>query len=142
VKSRLQVVSPPAKPLMIFDGDCDFCKVWIHRWATATAGRVDFLPYQDSALSARFPELPQSECERAVQLIATDGSVYNGAEAALRALAFNPARRRLFIWYSKSRWFAAAAEGAYRLIAGHRKFFSRLTRLTSKGTTTRARRPT
>jgi predicted DCC family thiol-disulfide oxidoreductase YuxK len=128
---------------MIFDGDCDFCRMWIRRWEMATAGRVDFLPYQDSSLPARFPELPLSECERAVQLIETDGSIYSGAEAALRALACNPARRRLFTWYSQSRLFAVAAEGSYRFIAGHRKFFSRLTRLIGGRTTTGAdQRPT
>src|SRR5205823_5910169 len=59
----------------------------------------------------------------------TDGSVYSGAEAALRALAHNPHEQWLLDWYEHSPVFAHTSEKAYRFVAGHRRFFSALTRL-------------
>src|ERR1051326_2124910 len=76
VQSALRVASPPAKPLMIFDGDCNFCAFWICRWQGATGERVEYLPFQDPSIAARFPELPRDEFERAVQLLEPDGAVY------------------------------------------------------------------
>jgi predicted DCC family thiol-disulfide oxidoreductase YuxK len=128
VKSHLRVASPPAKPLMIYDGDCSFCIRWIERWQKAVGGRVDFWPFQDPRMAAQFPEVPSTLCEQAVQFIETDGRVFDGAEAAFRALAYNPAQGRILRWYLRFPWFAAMAEWAYRLVARRRALFSRLTR--------------
>ena len=32
---------PLARPLMIFDGDCEFCRAWIARWRQYTGTAVD-----------------------------------------------------------------------------------------------------
>src|SRR5205823_634482 len=106
VKSDVRVASPPAKPLMIFDGDCNFCKFWVARWLLTTGDRVDYLPFQDPSLSARFPELTRERFETAVHLIEPDGSVYSGGEAAFRALACNPRAHWLLHWYEHSPTFA------------------------------------
>src|SRR5436190_1413005 len=39
-ESHLRVANPPHKPLMIWDGECHFCKRWIERWREITAGEV------------------------------------------------------------------------------------------------------
>lgn len=114
---------------MVYDGDCNFCTCWIHRWKRITGDRVDYLSYQDPQVAAQFPELPITRFEHAVQLITPDGNVYEAAEAVFRSLAFNPHRAWLFNWYSHSPMFARISESSYRLVAGHRKFFSWLTRL-------------
>ena len=62
-----RVANPPSKTLMVYDGDCGFCKLWIARWRETTAGAVDYEPLQEAA--ARFPEVPRAEFERAVKLI-------------------------------------------------------------------------
>jgi predicted DCC family thiol-disulfide oxidoreductase YuxK len=129
VKSELKAVSPPPKPVVIFDGDCKFCGLWIRRWQAITGDKVDYRPFQDASVTAQFPELPRERFENAVHLIETDGSTYSGAEAALRALAYNPRRRWLLSWYERSPAFARASECAYRFIARHRRFFSVLTRI-------------
>jgi predicted DCC family thiol-disulfide oxidoreductase YuxK len=129
VQSALRVASPPAKPLMIFDGDCNFCAFWICRWQGATGERVEYLPFQDPSIAARFPELPRDEFERAVQLLEPDGAVYSGAEAACRALAHNPHEQWLLDWYVHSPVFARTLEWGYGFVASHRRFFSALTRL-------------
>ncbi|HKW28027.1 MAG TPA: lipase maturation factor family protein, partial [Verrucomicrobiae bacterium] len=93
-----------------------------------TREQVDYLPAQDPAIATRFPEIPREQFDTAVQLIESDGTVYSGAEAVFRALA----RRPHYQWprrtYENSPAFADITEWAYRLVAGNRTFFSRLTR--------------
>jgi len=125
----VRVASPPAKPVLIYDGDCDFCSLWIGRWRQGVGERLDYLPFQHAAVAACFPEVPRGRFEAAVQLIETDGCVYGGAEAVFRALAHHPRGRRLLRWYQGSTLFARASESAYRVIAAHRRFFFALTRL-------------
>jgi len=114
---------------MIFDGDCNFCSLWIRRWQHATGDVVDYLPFQDPRIAAQFPELPRGRFEAAVQLVEPDGAVYGGAEAVFRALAHKPREHWLLDWYYRAPAFARTAEWGYRLVARHRRFFSRLTRL-------------
>ena len=114
---------------MIYDGDCNFCSLWVHRWQHASGDHLDSLAFQDPGVAARFPEVPRGQFENAVQLIETDGRVYGGAEAVFRALAHNPRGDWLLGWYEHSHFFARAAEWGYRLAARHRGFFSALTRL-------------
>jgi predicted DCC family thiol-disulfide oxidoreductase YuxK len=116
------------KPLMIFDGDCNFCRRWISRWKQATGDRVDYLPFQEPGLFERFPQLRREDCERAVQLIDTDGRVYAAADAVFRALAVAP-RRRWTLWlYQEVPGVKPIIEWFYRVVARHRTGFSRLTR--------------
>ncbi|MSU59077.1 MAG: DUF393 domain-containing protein [Pedosphaera sp.] len=125
----MHVAAPPPKPLLIFDGECDFCGLWISRWRQSAGTRVDFLPFQDTSVGDRFPEIPRAQFERAVQLIETDGAVYGGAEAVFRLLAHPPGAQPWLRWYQASADFAKSAEAAYRFVAGHRPLFSWLTRI-------------
>jgi len=129
VKSALRVASPPAKPLLIYDGECNFCVLWMRRLQHSSGEHLDYLPFQDPRLAVDFPELSREQSETAVQLIEADGKVYSAAEALFRALAHNPHHQWLFHWYEYSPAFARATEWAYRFVAGHRRFFSALTRL-------------
>jgi hypothetical protein len=47
VRSTIEIASPPAKALMIYDGDCNFCSLWVHRWQHTTGDHLDYLPFQD-----------------------------------------------------------------------------------------------
>ena len=114
---------------MIYDGDCNFCSLWIHRWQVTTGDHLDYLPFQDPRVAARFPEVPRGQFETAVQLIESDGRVYGGAEAVFRALAHSPHGDWLLDWHEHSPVFARVTEWGYRLVARHRGFFSALTRL-------------
>ena len=124
----LHVAAPPSKPLLVFDGDCNFCRLWIRRWQQLTGDTVDYLPSQDPAVAAQFPEIPREQFNTAVVLIEVDGSVFSGAEAVFRTLAFNPKYYRLLTVYEKSPAFANLTGGAYRLVATNRTLFSLLTR--------------
>jgi len=129
MKCDLHVATPPPKPLMIFDGNCNFCTLWICRWQQATGDHVEYLPLQDARVAQQFPELPRERFEIAVHLIEPDGAVYTGAEAVFRALAHNPAKGRPLRWYQQSTGFAGATERCYRFVAEHRPLFSWLTRI-------------
>ncbi|TDI33180.1 MAG: DUF393 domain-containing protein [Acidobacteria bacterium] len=119
--------APSKRPVMVFDGDCGFCRIWIARWQRGNAG-IDYVPYQEAA--AWFPGISRDAFARAVHLIEPDGLVSRGACAVFRALALGRPRRRLPLWlYQHVPGVAASTEAAYRLVAGRRQFFSGLTRL-------------
>jgi|CXWL01.1.fsa_nt_gi predicted DCC family thiol-disulfide oxidoreductase YuxK len=114
------------RPVMIFDGDCGFCRLWIERWRSATGERVDYKPYQSEA--ARHPEIARESFAEAVHLIEADGRVSRGAQAVLRALSYVPGAFWLKHVY-RLPGFSVLAEAAYRFVAARRVVFSRLTRL-------------
>ncbi|HUA68453.1 MAG TPA: lipase maturation factor family protein, partial [Candidatus Saccharimonadales bacterium] len=128
MQSGIRVATPPPKPLMVFDGDCNFCTLWVRRWQQMTGENVNYLPAQDSSIPAQFPEIPREEFNTAVQLIESDGAVYSGAEAVFRTLAKNTDRKWLLRTYENSPAFADVTEWAYGLVARNRTFFSLLTR--------------
>lgn len=129
MRLALHVATPPAKPLLIFDGDCNFCRVWVHRWRHRTDNRVEYVPFQDPRVATVFPELPSQDFKTAVHLVETNGSVYSGAEAAFRALGHSDHEPLFLHLYERSPFFARVSETVYRFIANHRQLFSKLTRL-------------
>src|SRR5690606_20328658 len=120
VQNHRNVAAPPQKPLLVFDGDCRFCTLWIKRWQQTTGDCVDYLPFQDATVAERFPEIPRDAFETSVQLIEPDGRVFGGAHAALRTLAKNPRREWLLRAYERFPAFAQIAEFFYRLVARNR----------------------
>lgn len=124
---QLHVASPPPKPLMLFDGDCHFCRRWIERWKEATAGTVDYVTSQEAG--SRFPEISRKEFERAVQLIDPNGQVCSGAEAVFRALAYRKGRSSWLVLYRDVSGFAAVADALYGFVSQHRTLASGVTRL-------------
>jgi predicted DCC family thiol-disulfide oxidoreductase YuxK len=127
-----------AKPVMLYDGDCRFCRLWIRRWQQATGEAVDYFPFQDERIGQWYPELPRERLETAVHFIDASGAVYPGAEAVFRALATNPSRRWPLGLYQRFPWFAHCAERGYRFVAGHRSLFSWFTRMLWAGHVERA----
>jgi predicted DCC family thiol-disulfide oxidoreductase YuxK len=122
-----KVSLPPIEPLMIYDGDCEFCVFWIRRWKKMTGDKVRYAPFQDAMMLRQFPELSRAQCETAVQFIETDGQVFKGAEAALRSLIYSSGKAWLLKLYQRSRFFAWLGEMVYKFVARHRIFFSRIT---------------
>jgi predicted DCC family thiol-disulfide oxidoreductase YuxK len=124
----LRVAKPPTeRPLMIFDGDCNFCRHWIGRWQRSTGTRVDYLEFQK--LGERFPEIAQSSFEGAVQLVELDGRVSSGADAVFRLFDYSAKSPRSLALALRIPGFLALSRAAYRFIASHRVFFSKVTRL-------------
>ncbi len=117
---------PSERPLLVYDGDCGFCKHWVARWRAMAGERVQCEPFQQA--SARFPDVPVEQFRSAVQLIVPDGHVHSGAEAVFALLA-------LFPQYAWMRWLYHHVPGArpvcelgYGLVADHRSFWDRIDR--------------
>lgn len=115
----------PAKPTLLYDGDCGFCRRWIARWKSATGERVEYTPFQDVA--DQYPRITREQFESAVQLVLPDGSIHNGAEAVFRTLATAPGKRWLYFLYQYLPLFGPIARWFYRFVARHRGGFGTLT---------------
>jgi predicted DCC family thiol-disulfide oxidoreductase YuxK len=124
--SALRVAVPPARPLIIWDGDCHFCRHWIERWRVMTAGDVDYETSQDAA--QRFPEIPSDQFQRGVVFIDSSGAVFFAAEAVYRSLRSQSSKRWLSWSYDHIPGFAQMSELLYGIIARHRRLSSKLTR--------------
>ena len=112
------VANPPPIPLVVYDGDCSFCKLWVLRWRRRLGGRVAFAPYQEVA--PHFPALPIERFRAAVQRIEPDGSVSQGAEAVFRTLAAHPRGGLGWALYRSVPGAAPLFELGYRWVANHR----------------------
>jgi len=124
---QIRVSNPPPKPLIIWDGDCHFCRRWIERWREITRGDVDYATSQESA--ERFREIPREQFERSVIYIETDGNVFSGAEAVFRSLRCRSSKKWLAWSYERVPGFAPMSESFYKIIASNRRFASTITRI-------------
>ena len=124
---RQRVANPPTKPLLVWDGECHFCKLWIERWREITAGKVDYATYEQA--THQFPEISVEQFKRAMAFIEPDGEAFFAAEAVYRSLGYRSSRRWLAWSYDHVPGFAAISETAYKFIARHRGLGSTFTRL-------------
>jgi len=115
------------RPLLIFDGDCDFCGVLVEYWKSLTGERVRYAPFQE--VGEQFPQVSREEFASAVKLILPDGEVRSGTYAAFTALASLPDKRWLLWLYEHLPGAGTLCEAAYGVIARHRSFALDVTRL-------------
>jgi len=113
------------EPLLIFDGDCAFCRKWVLYWQSLANGQFEIAPSQ--AVAARFPEIPPAEFENAVYFVEPGGKVTRAAEAVFRSLSYSPAQKSWRWLYENLPGFDKISEWLYALVAKNRVFFSRLT---------------
>src|SRR3712207_2161235 len=121
--SERRVANPPSKPLVLFDGECHFCRRWIERWREMTAGQVEYATSQEAG--AHYPDIPPEEFAGSVQLVETDGRVFRGAEAVFRSLGYSPGGGLLMWCYKRVRGFAAVTEATCGVVARSRYGASR-----------------
>ena len=126
MKDQLRVSNPPPKPVLIWDGECHFCRRWIERWRVIIGSEVDYAPYQE--IPERFPEIPREQFQRSVVYIDRNGQVFVAAAAVYRSLRCCRSKKWLWWSYQHVPGFAAVSELAYRVIAGNRPFASAMTR--------------
>jgi len=114
-------------PLLVFDGDCGFCRAWVDYWKSITSDRVNYAPFQE--VGERFPQVSREEFASAVKLILSGGEVRSGAHAVFTVLASVPDRRWMLWSYDRLPGVAPLCEAAYRTIADHRSVAYWVTRL-------------
>jgi predicted DCC family thiol-disulfide oxidoreductase YuxK len=105
-------------PVLIYDGECEFCRRWVARLHLLTADRVEYLSSREAA--ERFPGILPERFQNAVQLAQPDGTVYEGAEAVFRTLAHNPNHGWPLWMFLNVPGVARVTEFLYRLIARNR----------------------
>ena len=114
-------------PLLIFDGDCGFCRIWVEYWKRLTGDRVSYAPFQEAA--GQFPDIPRERFGQSIHLALPGGEMLTGAHAVFRALSFAPGRPWLLEMYRQAPGFAAIAESVYGFIAARRPLFFHVTKL-------------
>lgn len=115
------------RPLLVFDGDCGFCRAWVEYWKCQTGDRLLYASFQE--VGERFPQVSREEFAAAVRLILPDGEVRSGAHAAFTALASVPDKRRILWMYERLPGAAALCEAGYGVIARHRSLAYWVTRV-------------
>jgi len=115
-------------PVVIYDGNCGFCRIWIEYWKAITGKRITYAASQEAG--SRYPQIQARNFGESVQLVLPGGEVLSGARAVFVTLTFAPGMAWLLWTYNHVPGFAPATESAYRVIAAHRTFFYHLTRLT------------
>jgi lipase maturation factor 1 len=106
---------PSSKPLLIYDGRCGFCKIWLDYWRKLTKDRIEYAASQE--VGERYPQIPKEKFSEAVFLVRPAGSVASGARAVFETLGYEK------FYFGWSEW-------GYRVIAGRRDFFYHLTKWT------------
>jgi predicted DCC family thiol-disulfide oxidoreductase YuxK len=114
---------------LVYDADCAMCRasaLWLMRRAMA-AGQLEILPCRSGPRRARFPQLTEEQCMRAMQLVLPDGRILEGADAvpellrriprwrwAVPLLALpvvRPVSRRAYAWIAANRMRISCALG-------------------------------
>jgi predicted DCC family thiol-disulfide oxidoreductase YuxK len=110
-----------ASAVLIYDGECAMCRasaLWLMRLALSR-GELEILPCRSVARRARFPQITDEACMRAMQLVLPDGGTVAGADAVpellrrIRGLGWlatvfalpgaRPVARRVYGWIAKNR---------------------------------------
>jgi predicted DCC family thiol-disulfide oxidoreductase YuxK len=112
------------RPILLFDGDCGFCRRWARRWQRLTGDAVEYAPFQEAGTPLG---LREEDLREAIHLVEPDGTVHRGAAAAYRAFV---AGGRSWPWraYEGLPGFAPVSEAVYRFVARHREGLSRIDR--------------
>ena len=116
------------RPLIVWDGDCGFCRGSVQLLRRLAGDVFDAVPYQQ--VPSRFPPLTGRDFAQSVYLLEPDGRAYQGAAAIFRALAESD-RRLLHLgrWlYERVGWFARLSEWVYAWVSRHRGRLSRIVR--------------
>ena len=121
IKSNL-----PEKPLLVYDGDCSFCRLWVERWKATTGNQVRYVPFQQVA--SQFPEIPHEDFSRSVQLILPNGEVFTAAHAVFRTLTFARGHGWMLWLYLRAPGLALLSEWVYGFVARRRNLLYKLTR--------------
>ncbi|MBS4027377.1 MAG: DUF393 domain-containing protein [Ignavibacteriales bacterium] len=113
-------------PLLLYDGDCSFCKLWIGRWEEITGDKIAYAPFQEARTD--FPKIPNNDFTKSVQLVLPDGEVLCGAKAVFTSLAVVPNKQWMMWCYEHLPLVPIISEALYRFIARYRKKLYSLSR--------------
>ena len=122
-RQQVEVAERPDRPLLVFDGDCGFCRRWVERWKAITGDRVLYRPTAE--VVEYFPEIGGDGFASRVWLIEPDGRARGGAAAVLRLYNLAGEKHLTSLAYDRLPGFANLAESSYDLVASHREAAAR-----------------
>ncbi|HEX5059638.1 MAG TPA: lipase maturation factor family protein [Kofleriaceae bacterium] len=115
------------KPVLVFDGECGFCRDWVERWRARTGDRVDYVPLQQPGVLQRLG-IPRSDALRSVQLVTPDGNRFGAADAVFRTVEYAPELRHV-ARFGRLPLLRTIANFVYRQIAIRRGLAASVDRL-------------
>jgi predicted DCC family thiol-disulfide oxidoreductase YuxK len=106
------------RPVLIYDGDCGFCRTWVGRFRRITGAAINYAPSQQAAAS--FPQIAPEKFDESVWLVEPEGRITGAAEAVCRTFALAGKYRWMLWGYEHLPGLAKLAESIYRLVAHNR----------------------
>lgn len=111
---------PGGKPVVLYDGHCEFCTAQATRLRRIAGGRVLLRSFQDPGVLDDYPGLTHEHCMRELKMIAGDGRIFGGAEAFVRAVACGHRVIGLLLYKYYIPGIRQIADVVYRRVAARR----------------------
>ena len=121
------------KPVLIYDDDCGFCRLWVSRWSPFTQDDVIYHP--SKGVAENYPQISPQQFKSSVYFVASDGGFCSGAQAVFKTLAYAPNGKWFLKAYENIPGFAPVSEWGYRRVVENRKTFSAVARWVCGGST-------
>jgi len=112
----------PKHPIMVWDGECEFCRLCADRFKSAGTDTVEFIPLQD--LHSKYPKAPRLEYKKSVVFF-SNNSIQSGA-AAVYAYYNEIGVKWPLKLYERFSLFSKISKISYQFIANNRKFFRKI----------------
>ena len=112
----------PKHPIMVWDGECEFCRLCADRFKSAGTDKVEFIPFQD--LHSKYPKAPQLDYKKSVVFFSKNG-IRSGAAAIYGYYSEIGVQWPLML-YKRLNVFSKISEILYQFIANNRKFFRQI----------------
>lgn len=112
--------TPQFRHVLVYDGECGVCDRIARRLrAWDRHGRLEIVASEQSEVPGRFPWIPTAAFGDSIQLIAPDGTTWQGAAAMERVIDLMP-KGRLLTWVFSLPLARPVAERIYRWFARNR----------------------
>ena len=118
----------PKRPMMVWDGECNFCKYWISIWKSKTGENISYETYQN--VITDIPDIQEQFFEKAVRLIELDGRIFGGPDAAFRSMLYY--KTPVGLWhrlYHRFWLFRKISDYGYKFVTEHRTFMLTLSKM-------------
>ena len=116
---NVQTMEARKKPLLVFDGECEFCRRLASKWYEKSGEQIDFAPYKE--IADNIQQISIEEFKNEIKLIYPEGRVYGGAAAAFKVIEHSKSPLRALGWfYNHTRAFDPIWEWVYKIVARNR----------------------
>ena len=109
----------PKHPVMVWDGECQFCKLCTDRFNSLANDDIEFIPFQD--LPNKYPNAPDLDYKKSVVFF-INNQTYTGA-AAVFSFYNTIGKKWPLRLYDRFKIFSKISEMFYRFIANKRRLF-------------------